>query len=71
MSTWRMEVKEGEEVEDVEDEESAAAESRLARNVANFGMAARRYYTPGRIRSEEKRESGWMAVGASIHGFRA
>jgi hypothetical protein len=27
-------------VEEVEDEESAAAESRLARNVANFGMAA-------------------------------
>jgi hypothetical protein len=44
-----MEVEEGEEVED---EESAAAESRLARNVANFGMALGRYYTPGRMNSE-------------------
>jgi hypothetical protein len=47
-----MEVEDGEEVEDAEDEESTAAESRFARNVANFGMAARRYYTPRRIRSE-------------------
>jgi hypothetical protein len=48
MSTWRMEVEEGEEVEDVEDGDSAAAESRLARYVTNFGIAAGRYYTPGR-----------------------
>jgi hypothetical protein len=42
-----------EEAEDAEDEESAAAESRLARNVASFGMAAGRYYTLGRMNSEE------------------
>jgi hypothetical protein len=36
------EVKEGEEVED---RESAAAESRLARNVASFGIAATSYLT--------------------------
>jgi hypothetical protein len=45
------EVEEGEEVEDVEDEDSAA-ESRLARKVASFGMRAGRYYTLGRIQSE-------------------
>jgi hypothetical protein len=44
-----MEVEEIEEAEEVEDEESATAESRLARKVASFGMAASRYYTPGRI----------------------
>jgi hypothetical protein len=44
-----MEVEKGEEVEDAED----AAESRLARKVASFGMAADRYYTSGRIDSEE------------------
>ena len=42
-----------EEAEDVEAEESAAAESRLARNVASFGMAAGRYHTPRRTNSEE------------------
>jgi hypothetical protein len=49
-----MEVEEGEDVEEVEDEDSAAAESRLARNVANFGMAPGGYYTPGRMLSEDK-----------------
>jgi hypothetical protein len=39
------------EDEDVEDEGSAA-ESRLARKVANFSMAAGRYYTLGRTNSE-------------------
>jgi hypothetical protein len=48
-----MEVVEGEEVEDVEDEESAAAESRLARKVASFGMVRGGYYTPGRMNSED------------------
>jgi hypothetical protein len=48
------EVKEGEEVEDLMDEDSAA-ESRLARKVASFGMAAGRYYTPGRMNSERFR----------------
>lgn len=48
-----MEVEGGEEVEDVEDEESAAAESRLARNVASFGMVRGCYYTPGRMNSED------------------
>jgi dihydroxyacetone kinase len=71
MSTWRIEVEDAEEAEEVEDAESAAAGSRLARNVANFGMAAGRYYTPGRIRSEEKRRSGWMSFGASMSSFRA
>jgi hypothetical protein len=46
-----MEGEEGEEKEDVEDEDSAA-ESRLARKVASFGIAADRNYTPGRIQSE-------------------
>jgi hypothetical protein len=41
MSTWRIEeVKEGDEAEEIEDEDSPAAESRLARKVASFGMAA-------------------------------
>lgn len=44
-----MEVEEGESVEEADSE----AESRLARKVANFGMAAGRYYTPRRIYSEE------------------
>ena len=43
-----MEVEEDEEVEDVEDEDSAA-ESRLARKVASFGMGLGRYYTLRRI----------------------
>ena len=43
-----MEVEEIKEVEDVEDDDSAA-ESRLARKVANFGMALGRYYTLRRI----------------------
>jgi hypothetical protein len=43
-----MEVEEVKEAEDVEDEDSMA-ESRLARKVASFGMAARRYYTLRRI----------------------
>jgi len=47
-----MEVEEGEEVEDVEDEDSAP-KLRLAPKVANFGMAAGRYYTPERMNSEE------------------
>ena len=42
-----MEVEE-DEVEDVEDADSAA-ESRLARKVASFGMALGRYYTLGRM----------------------
>jgi hypothetical protein len=46
-----MEVEEGEEVEDVAEADGAdsAVESRLARKVANFGMAAEGYYTPRRI----------------------
>jgi hypothetical protein len=42
---------EGENVEGVEDveDEDTAAESRLARKVANFGMAAVRYYTLRRM----------------------
>jgi hypothetical protein len=51
-----MEVEEGEEGEDVEDEASAA-ESRLARKVASFGMRASRYYTSGRIQSEAFRKT--------------
>jgi hypothetical protein len=55
-----MQGAEGEEVEEVEefregeDEEceDPVAGSRLARKVTNFGMAAGRYYTPGRMRSE-------------------
>jgi hypothetical protein len=43
-----MEGKEGEEVGDVE-EEDPAAELRLARKVASFGMVARGYYTLRRI----------------------
>jgi len=43
-----MEVEEVKEVEDEVDEDSAT-ESRLARKVASFGMAAGRYYTPRRI----------------------
>ncbi len=46
-------MEEGKEVEDVEDEESAVAESRLARKVASFGMVRGRYYTPGRMNSED------------------
>ena len=46
-----MEVNEVEEVEDAEDAEDAA-ESRLARKAANFGIAARRHYTPRRMNSE-------------------
>jgi hypothetical protein len=53
MSTWRIGVKELEETEDVEDEDSPE-ESRLARKVASFGMAVGRYYTPGRRKSEEE-----------------
>jgi hypothetical protein len=43
-----MDVEEDEEAEGVEVADSVA-ESRLARKVANFGMAARRYYTLRRI----------------------
>jgi len=43
-----MEVEEDKEVEDVEDADSAA-ESRLARKVASFGMTLGRYYTLRRI----------------------
>jgi len=46
-----MEVEEC-EVEEVVAED-AAGESRLARKVASFGMAAGRYYTPRRMNSEE------------------
>ena len=49
-----MEVEEVEAAEDAEDEVSAA-ESRLARKVANLGMARGRYYTLGRTNSEESR----------------
>jgi len=39
MSTWRMEeVEEAEEEEEVEGEDIAAAESRLARKLASFGI---------------------------------
>jgi hypothetical protein len=47
-----QEVKEAEEVGEVEDEDSAAAESRFARKLASFGMVAGGHYTPGRIQSE-------------------
>src|SRR5215469_12024743 len=40
MSTWRIEVKDGKEVKEVEDEGVASLRSRLARNATNFGMAA-------------------------------
>jgi hypothetical protein len=54
------EVEEVEEFKEVEDEEHAdpAPESRLARKVTNFGMAAGRNYTPGRIRSEAFNNAG-------------
>ena len=50
-----MEVEEVAEVEDAKDLEDKAspAESRFARKVANFGIARRGYYTPGRMNSEE------------------
>jgi hypothetical protein len=41
------------EVQDVDDEDSAA-ESCLARKVASFGMASRHDYTPRRIQSEQE-----------------
>jgi hypothetical protein len=47
-----MEVDRGREEEDVEGADSTA-ESRLARKVASFGMAAGRYYTPGRMNGED------------------
>src|ERR1700694_2468951 len=47
-----MEVDEVKEVEDVEDEDSAA-ESRLARKVASFGMISGRHHTSRRNNSEE------------------
>src|SRR6266851_6665247 len=46
-----MEVENVKGAEDVEDEDSPA-ESRLARKVASFGMAAGRYYTLWRMNSE-------------------
>jgi hypothetical protein len=60
-----MEVEEGEEGEDVEDEASAA-ESRLARKVASFGMRASRYYTSGRIQSEAFRKTAERFFGAKL-----
>jgi hypothetical protein len=48
------EVKEAEEVEEVGDEDSVAAESRFARKLASFGMMAGGYYTPRRIQSEAR-----------------
>jgi hypothetical protein len=47
------EVREAEEVEEVEDEDPAVAESCLARKLASFGMGIWAYYTLGRIQSEE------------------
>jgi len=49
-----MEVQEVEEAEDAQglEDKDSTAESRFARNVANFGIARRGYYTPGRINSE-------------------
>ena len=57
------EVEEVEEFKEVEDEAHAdpAPESRLARKVTNFGMAAGRNYTPGRIRSEAFNKAGESA----------
>jgi hypothetical protein len=46
-----MEVDEVEELEDAEDADPPP-ESRLARNVANLGMARGRYYTLGRMNGE-------------------
>jgi hypothetical protein len=55
-----MEVEEVEEVVDAEDleDKDCPAESRFARKVTNFGMAAGRYYTSGRTNSEEFRAAG-------------
>jgi hypothetical protein len=39
------EVREAEEVEEVEDEDPAVAESCLARKLASFGMAVAAHYT--------------------------
>jgi len=49
-----MEVEEVAEVENAEDLEDKdfPAESLFARKVANFGIARRGYYTPGRTNSE-------------------
>jgi hypothetical protein len=49
-----MKVEEVEEFEDAEglEDKDSPAESRLARKAANFGMARRGYYTPGRMNSE-------------------
>ncbi|MBZ5697261.1 MAG: hypothetical protein LAN18_01795 [Acidobacteriia bacterium] len=53
MSTWRIdEVKESEDVEEAEDEDSVTAESCLVRKLASFGMVFSRHYTPGRMQSE-------------------
>jgi hypothetical protein len=52
MSTCRIEVEEGEEVEEVEDGDSGAPESRLALKLASFGMAACGHYTPGEYRAK-------------------
>jgi hypothetical protein len=41
-----MGVEEVEEVEETEEERTAGVESRLARKMANFGIAVGRYYTP-------------------------
>jgi hypothetical protein len=50
-----MEVEEVGEVVDAEDleDKDCPAESRLARKLTNFGMAAGRNYTPRRTNSEE------------------
>jgi hypothetical protein len=53
MSTCKIEVEEAKQAEEAEDEPSPA-ESRLARKLASFGMAAHRHYTSRRIQSEEQ-----------------
>ena len=47
------EVKEAEDVEEIEDEDSAAEKSCLARKLASFGMGVRAHYTPWRMQSED------------------
>jgi hypothetical protein len=53
MSTWRIEdVEEVKDAEEVEGNDSCAAESCLARKLASFGIVLGGYYTPQRIQSE-------------------
>ena len=62
-------VKDVEEAEDVEESDSASAESRLARKLASLGMAAGRYYTPGRMQGEQQFHPGRLGFGQTIPDF--